>query len=81
MRTRPPRAGTIVADATEFLRNRGSGEIAAIGVEVNAKRARRGLPKVSVDTIRGQLNSNIVGKGHELFERKRRGLYVLAKPK
>jgi hypothetical protein len=79
MRTRPPRAGTIVADAVEFLCSRESGEIRAIRVEVNARRARRGLPAVSADTIRGQLNSNVVGKGHELFERTRRGLYVLAK--
>lgn len=79
MRTRPPRPGTLVADVAAFLGRRGSRTVEQIHAAVNRVRQRRKLPPVSLDSVRGALNSNVVGKGHELFERERRGVYSLSK--
>lgn len=79
MRTRPPRAGTIVADIVDYLSSKDRASIAAIYAEVNARRERRRLPQVSEASIRGALNANGEGKGHDTFRRERRGLYSLSR--
>jgi hypothetical protein len=81
VRTRPPRQGTIVADIADYLDSKGRAWIGEIHANVNARRQGRGLPAISKESIRGTLNSNTDGGGHELFKRERRGLYSLAESK
>jgi hypothetical protein len=77
MRTRPPRAGTIVADIVDLLRSDGQARIPAIHTGVNVRRKRRKLPAVSEASIRGALSANRESRGHGLFKAGQRGLYSL----
>lgn len=79
MRTRPPRAGTIVADIAEYLGSARKASIEDVHTAVNARRRRRGLPPVPQASVRGGLNSNRGTAGHGLFKREGRGVYSLSR--
>lgn len=78
MRMRTPRGGTIAADIADYLNVQGKARIAEIHADVNARQRNRDLPEYAKASIRGALNSNKNGIGHDLFKCARRGLYSLS---